>query len=109
VRLCELVRERDDLERRIVMRVEQMLRDGLVAEVRRLLDAGLLRNPSAAKAIGYRETVDCLAGRLAESELAATIARNTRALVKKQRTWFKTQLPEHRTVAAATARPQDLF
>jgi tRNA dimethylallyltransferase len=109
VRLCELVRERDDLERRIVMRVEQMLRDGLVAEVRRLLDAGLLRNPSAAKAIGYRETVDCLAGRLAESELATTIARNTRALVKKQRTWFKTQLPEHRTVAAATARPQDLF
>jgi tRNA dimethylallyltransferase len=86
-----------------------MLRDGLVDEVRGLLARGLKENPSAAKAIGYRETVDFLEGRLAEAELWPTIAKNTRALVKKQRTWFKTQLPEHRRVEAGSARPEDLF
>jgi tRNA dimethylallyltransferase len=80
-----------------------------VAEVRGLLARGLRDNPSAAKAIGYRETIDCLEGRLPEAELAAAIARNTRALVRKQRTWFRTQLPAHRTVDAATADIATLF
>lgn len=84
-----------------------MLRAGLVDEVRRLRAAGLEENPSAAKAIGYREVLALLDGRLAEAELAAEIARNTRALVKKQRTWFRTQLPEHRAVDAESLRPGD--
>jgi len=109
VHLCELVRDPADLDRRIVARVEAMLRGGLVAEVRGLLDQGLRENPSAAKAIGYRETIDFLEGRLPEAELAAAIARNTRALVRKQRTWFRTQLPAHRTADAATAEPGTLF
>ena len=109
VQLCELVREPAELELRIGQRVDTMLRAGLVAEVRGLLARGLAENPSAAKAIGYRETVEFLAGRLPENELAPLIARNTRALVKKQRTWFKTQLPEHRRVAAAEAEVDGLF
>ena len=109
VRLTELAREKDDLDHRIEQRVAAMLQAGLVEEVRGLLTRGLKSNPSAARAIGYRETIDCLEGRLAESELAAAIAQNTRALVRKQRTWFKTQLPEHRRVAAGSARVADLF
>jgi tRNA dimethylallyltransferase len=117
VRLCELVREPVELDERIARRVDAMLAAGLVAEVHRLLAEGLEQNPSAAGAIGYRETIDFIAGRLPaqspsygpESDLAVAITRNTRALVKKQRTWFKTQLPEHRTVAAASGRPDDLF
>jgi tRNA dimethylallyltransferase len=109
VKLTELGRDKAELDARIDARVAQMLAAGLVDEVRALLAAGLQENPSAAKAIGYRETIDFLEGRLAETELAAMIARNTRALVKKQRTWFKTQLPEHRTVDAATADVATLF
>lgn len=109
VRLCELTRAPDQLDARIRGRVEQMLRDGLLEEVRGLLARGLKENPSAAKAIGYRETIDVLEGRMPESELAAAIVRNTRALVKKQRTWFRTQLPPHRALDAATARVEDLF
>jgi tRNA dimethylallyltransferase len=109
VKLCELVRESAELERRIESRVAQMLRDGLVEEVRGLLGRGLKENPSAAKAIGYRETIDFIEGRLGEAELAPAIAKNTRALVKKQRTWFKTQLPEHRRVEAGAARVEELF
>lgn len=109
VQLCELVRDPDELEQRVEQRVAAMLAAGLVAEVRGLLAQGLKENPSAAGAIGYRETVDFIEGRLMEPELAGVITRNTRALVKKQRTWFKTQLPAHRQVAAATAQAGDLF
>ena len=109
IRLCELVRSPEEMETRIVRRVEAMLAAGLVEEVRGLLAKGLKDNPSVAGAIGYRETVDYLEGRLAEATLAAEIVRNTRGLVKKQRTWFKTQLPPHRTVDAASASEAELF
>jgi tRNA dimethylallyltransferase len=109
VKLCELVREKAELEQRIAQRVEAMLRAGLVAEVRGLLAHGLEQNESAAKAIGYRETIDFIRGRLPEAGLAAAIAQNTRALVKKQRTWFKTQLPEHRQVTAGSVTVDELF
>lgn len=109
VRLCELARDKDDLDRRIAARVDAMLRAGLVAEVRGLLAQGLKENPSAAKAIGYRETIDFIEGKFPESELAAAIAQNTRQLVRKQRTWFKTQLPAHAPVDAASADVRSLF
>lgn len=109
VKLCELVREPADLDQRIAQRVAAMLAAGLVAEVRGLLAQGLKQSGSVAQAIGYRETLDCLEGRLPEAELAATIVKHTRALVKKQRTWFKTQLPAHRQIAAATTTVAELF
>ena len=109
VKLCEVVREKDELDRRIVARVDVMLRAGLLDEVRGLLAQGLKENPSAAKAIGYRETIDVLEGRLPESELAAAIAKNTQGLVKKQRTWFKTQLPAHPQVDGGSAGRGNLF
>ncbi|OQB92729.1 MAG: tRNA dimethylallyltransferase [Verrucomicrobia bacterium ADurb.Bin122] len=86
-----------------------MLAAGLVDEVRRLLPLGLKQNTSAAGSIGYRETIAMLEGTLPESELAATIVKNTRALVKKQRTWFRTQLPAHRELPATTATVESLF
>lgn len=92
VEITLLERTADDLNARIEQRVAAMLRAGLVAEVRRLEAAGLRDNPSAAKAIGYREVLDLFDGKLPEADLAATIVKNTRALVKKQRTWFRTQL-----------------
>jgi tRNA dimethylallyltransferase len=102
VRLTRLERTPEMLEARIDARVQAMLREGLVDEVRRLREAGLERNPSAARAIGYREVLALLDGRIVEQALAAEIAKNTRALVKKQRTWFRTQLPPHRVVSAET-------
>ncbi len=109
VRLCELVRAKEDLDRRIGVRVDEMLRAGLVAEVRGLLTQGLKDNPSAAKAIGYRETIDFIEGRLPEGELPTAIVKSTQQLVKKQRTWFKTQLPAHATVEADSTDGRNLF
>jgi len=110
VMITRLDREADDLARRIDQRVASMLQDGLVDEVSRLRAEGFEANPSAAQAIGYREVLAMLDGRLPAPNLAAEIAGNTRALVKKQRTWFRTQLPAHRVLAAAELQSEaDLF
>jgi tRNA dimethylallyltransferase len=99
-KIIRLDRAQADLEKRIEARVAAMMQQGLVDEVRRLRDQGFERNPSAALAIGYREVLAVLDGRMPAAQLTAEVCRNTRALVKKQRTWFRTQLPEHRVVAA---------
>jgi len=109
VRLERLDRPRPDLDARIDARVRAMLEAGLVEEVRALLAAGLKGNPSAAKAIGYRESIEHLEGRLSAKELPAVIARHTRALVRKQGTWFRTQLPAHAVHDAARLTLDRLF
>ncbi len=109
VMLARLERPAAELNARIEARVEGMLRAGLVDEVRRLRAAGLEKNPSAARAIGYREVLARLDGKLGEAGLAAEIVKNTRALVKKQRTWFRTQLPAHPVVEAGGAEVGRLF
>ncbi|MDB6126245.1 MAG: tRNA delta(2)-isopentenylpyrophosphate transferase [Verrucomicrobia bacterium] len=98
ITLTQLDRPAPELNERIERRVAAMLRDGLVEEVKRLLSEGLRENPSASRAIGYREVIDCIDGKLSENRLAGEIVANTRALVKKQRTWFRTQLPTHETI-----------
>ena len=95
-RVCVVERGDDDLKRRIAARAEKMVAAGLVEEVRALRGRGLEKNPAARRAIGYRETLEWIAegkrGSLAE--LAQRIAGNTWKLVKKQKTWFRRQLPE---------------
>jgi len=109
VKLVELTREPDELATRVLRRVEQMLSDRLVEEVRGLIPRGLKRNPSAAGAIGYREVIAMLDGDLPAENLREEIARNTRALVKKQRTWFRTQLPPHPAIPASAVSIGALF
>ncbi|MSU23960.1 MAG: tRNA (adenosine(37)-N6)-dimethylallyltransferase MiaA [Opitutus sp.] len=118
VELTRLDRPPEELAGRIAARVEMMLgrrggdreAGGLIEEVRKLRAAGFERNSSAARAIGYREVLEYIDGRLSETNLAGEITQNTRALVKKQRTWFRTQLPEHRVLAAGALRNEaELF
>ena len=108
VALVRLERAPEEVNLRIDARVAAMMRAGLVEEVRRLRAEGFECNPSAASAIGYREVLAMLDGKLASSALAAEIAQNTRMLVRKQRTWFRTQLPEHRVVRLGADEPRAL-
>ncbi len=108
VALVRLERAPEEVNLRIDARVAAMMRAGLVEEVRRLRSEGFECNPSAASAIGYREVLAMLDGKLASSALAAEIAQNTRMLVRKQRTWFRTQLPEHRVVRLGADEPRAL-
>jgi tRNA dimethylallyltransferase len=103
IELLELTRPTDELAQRIEARVRTMIRAGLVDEVRRLRAAGLEQNPSAARAIGYREVLALFDGRIAERDLVNEIVKNTKGLVRKQRTWFRTQVPPHRAVSVVDA------
>jgi tRNA dimethylallyltransferase len=95
IRLLRLDLPAAELEKRIRARAAAMLGAGLVEETERLLSSGLRDNPSASRAIGYREVIAMIDGRLPRERLEEEIAANTRALARKQRTWFRTQLPEH--------------
>lgn len=87
-----LQRDKENLKQRVARRAELMLEAGLIAEVECLLLQGLKENPSAASAIGYRETIAFLEGELKRDELLPAIVQNTLHLVKKQGTWFRTQI-----------------
>lgn len=89
-----LERDAEELKDRVSRRAKLMLKRGLVEEVKGLLEKGILENPNAANAIGYRESIACLKGEIEEKELLPLIIKNTNGLVKKQRTWFRSQLPE---------------
>jgi len=93
-RYALLERDKEALRERVALRAERMLADGLIEEVEALLKNGIQKNPSAASAIGYRETIDFIEGRMPKDELLPSIVQNTMQLVKKQRTWFRTQIRE---------------
>ena len=82
--------DRGILYDRIDRRVDVMLEDGLVSEIRSLLDTGaLVRGTTAAQAIGYKEMLLYTDGDLSLEESAELIKKNTRNYAKRQITWFK--------------------
>lgn len=84
------------LNESILSRSRAMVRGGLIDETRALIDMGMLENPAARSAIGYRETVKWLCSGGSDREaLAAEIAKNTIALTKKQRKFFRRILEIH--------------
>ncbi|PZS14281.1 MAG: tRNA (adenosine(37)-N6)-dimethylallyltransferase MiaA [Pseudonocardiales bacterium] len=97
--------DRDDLDERVAQRVHSMMATGFLDEVRGLLPAGLRDSPTAGKALGYAQLLDCLS---AEGEIRrdpagavqATI-RATRRFVRRQRSWFRRD-PRVRWFDAAT-------
>ena len=80
-------RDRDDLYRRINLRVEQMFADGVVEEVRAL---GALSR-TAEQTLGLREIRQVLVGKLTEAECISAIQQQTRRYAKRQLTWFRRQ------------------
>jgi len=85
--------DREDLDERVAQRVHAMMTAGLLDEVRALLPAGLRASPTAGKALGYAQLLDCLddAGRLRRDPAQAIEAtiRATRRFVRRQRSWFR--------------------
>ena len=80
--------ERQDLYRRIDRRVERMLQEGLVDEVRALLAQGYSKEMKAMRSIGYKEITAYLAGETTLNEAVDLIKRDTRRYAKRQMTWF---------------------
>ena len=83
---------------RIDARVEQMFAAGLVAEVQSLLSRGQTFGRTARQALGYRETLEHLAGQRGLAETIELVKTRTRQFAKRQLTWFRS-LSECRPIA----------
>ncbi len=84
-----LTDERAALYRRIDARVDKMFEQGLVEEVRALMQRGVPRNATSMQGLGYKETWAYLAGECSLEEAVYEIKRDTRHFAKRQITWFK--------------------
>ena len=79
----------DILRARISKRVDGMVADGLVDEVQRLLDEGFREGVTSPQAIGYKEIVEAIDGRITLEEAVDQIKAATCRYAKRQRTWFR--------------------
>lgn len=81
--------ERSLLYERIDRRVDQMMAEGLVDEVKQLAAMGCTRDMVSMQGLGYKEILDYLEGRIPLDEAIRIIKRDTRHFAKRQITWFK--------------------
>lgn len=84
-----LTMDRSRLYERINQRVDQMVAEGLVDEVKSLVDQGLTRDTTAGQAIGYKEILDVFSGETTLDEAIEAIKQRSRRYAKRQLSWFR--------------------
>ena len=87
--------ERSELYRRIDLRVDIMLQQGLVEEIKELLASGIPEKCTAMQAIGYKEFVAALNGIGTIEEAAEEVRKSSRHYAKRQLTWFRRNKQMH--------------
>ncbi len=101
-----LDRDPADLRRRIDERVEGMFRAGWVEEVRHLMEGGLEGNRAALQAIGYRQIVEHLRGKVSLAATLEEVKVRTRQYARRQRIWFLKQSRATRLPVAPEETPE---
>lgn len=84
-----LTNDRSILYERINMRIDLMMEQGLLEEVRRLKERGLTKELVSMQGIGYKEILSYLDGEITLEEAIYLLKRDTRHFAKRQLTWFK--------------------
>lgn len=84
--LCD---DRAHLYERIDRRVDQMIEEGLVKEIKALKERGCRRDMVSMQGLGYKEMFACLDGEMSLDDAIYIIKRDTRHFAKRQITWFK--------------------
>lgn len=84
-----LRRGKEDLKKRIRARVDCMLRDGAIEEVRALLKKGIKKGGTVWQMLGLKEIRGCIEGAYGLREARDMLERATRAYAKRQMTWFR--------------------
>lgn len=85
-------RQVDVLNQRIHKRVDEMFNQGLVEETQTLIKKGLRNNRNACQALGYRQVLDLLDGKLDLENVVHQVKTKTRQFAKRQRSWFRNQM-----------------
>ena len=81
--------DREDMKALIDRRVDAMVEQGLLEEVRSLLERGLPRDATCMQAIGYKEFLGVLEGTRTEAEAIAEVKLRSRQYAKRQLTWLR--------------------
>lgn len=104
VRLIGLAPERASLRRRVAARTAAMFEEGLLAETAAVLARYGGQAPRPLRAIGYRQALECLAGRLDPAAAREQVTTATMQYAKRQMTWFRHQarVEWHAQAAEAT-------
>ncbi|MBM6618358.1 tRNA (adenosine(37)-N6)-dimethylallyltransferase MiaA [Bacillus suaedaesalsae] len=89
--LIGLMMEREKLYDRINARVDHMMKNGLIEEVKALHDQNL-RNVQSIQAIGYKEIYNYLDGQVSLEDAIELLKRNSRRYAKRQLTWFRNKM-----------------
>lgn len=79
---------KEELLKRVRLRVEQMIKNGLIEEIESLIHKGF-RDWKPLKSVGYKEGLLYLEGKIKKENLADEMISSTMSLVKKQHIWFK--------------------
>lgn len=74
---------------RIDIRVDRMIKEGLTDEVENLLKMGYNKKLTSMQALGYKEIIPFVEGKLSIEESINTLKKNTRHYAKRQLTWFR--------------------
>lgn len=86
--------DRQKLYERINLRVDLMIKEGLLNEVKSLLAKGYTKDLVSMQGIGYKEIISYLEGEISFEEAIYIIKRDTRHFAKRQLTWFKHQVKD---------------
>lgn len=84
-----LTMERAKLYQRINLRVDMMVKEGLIEETENLLQQGVPQHATALQAIGYKEIIEYLQGNITKDAAIEQLKQNTRRFAKRQLTWFR--------------------
>ena len=84
-----LQRDREELYRRIDQRIDKMIENGLLEEIKGLIEKGFSPDLPAFSAIGYSQMISYLQGRIPMEEAVRLIKRQSRIFVRRQANWFK--------------------
>lgn len=84
-----LMDERQKLYDRIEKRIDAMVEEGLLDEVKALYEEGYTRDMVSMQGLGYKEILDYLDGKMTLEEAIYVLKRDTRHFAKRQITWFK--------------------
>lgn len=84
-----LMDERQKLYDRIEKRIDVMVEEGLLDEVKALYEEGYTRDMVSMQGLGYKEILDYLDGKMTLEEAIYVLKRDTRHFAKRQITWFK--------------------
>ena len=100
--------DRDALYKRIENRVDIMMENGLIAEVKNLQQLGYSKDLNSLQTVGYKEVFQHLDGGISYDEMVELIKRNTRRYAKRQLTWFRPDTRIHWLKVEENVRLEDL-